>query len=196
MATIKTLTSVAFTLTGGNTVTIEEPLARRAFDDFLNGRPIYGEGTIYAPSAVVMATPTYAEDEVDMTDDFCLGSSGCDGDFKLRTPQGSFCINASDITGCDEYDEELFPSALLEGAVLTDGDAYTSNVSPTSYYVGDGKLAVHGLAFFENVGSGVRVYFAFAEGSSCDEKAEQVKSMLTEHAVEVYYGGGGGPGPK
>lgn len=196
MATIKTLTSVTFTLTGGNTVTIEEPLARRAFDDFLNGRPIYGETAVYSPSAVVMATPTYADDEVDMTDDSCLGSSGCDGDFKLITPQGSFCVSASDIIGCDEFDGNIYPFALLEGAVLTDGDTYTSNLSPSNtYLVEDGKLSISGFALLENVGTGVRVYFTFAQGSSCDEKVEQVKNALPQYPTVISYDGGS-PGPK
>lgn len=185
-------------------VTFTGASALKAYNGFVNGRPFMAtaNGTSdpevwWNSTAYTHMRVTRESTDIDMTDNSCGASGNCDGDFKLTTPQGSFCINASDITGCDEYDEELFPFALLEGAVLTDGDTYTSNLSPSNtYYVGDGILAVHGFAFLKNVGSGVRVYFAFAEGSSCDEKVEQVKNALTQQGVEVSYGGEPGPGPK
>lgn len=203
MATKTIIASATFTLVNGTDIAFSDSEAVKAVGQYDHYQNIHAtdDNSVeqrFPITAIASVSVTTDTETVDMTDNSCIGGGGCDGEIKLITPQGSFCINASDITSCDEFDG-VVPFGFFAGAVLTNGDYYQADGAEAVAVMND-VVAVTDDISLANSDGGVRIYFFFADGESCDEKIEIVVDEFAGNSFVISYtttpGPGPGPGPK
>lgn len=195
MATKTKITSVTFTLTNGNEVTITTPIAYRAWENFLSGRPIEdNDGNVYSPSAVLVAVPTKEDESVDMTDTSCT-SGGGDVLFYLPLTETTGVNVTSDMITCAEVEGVYFAYVIVPNTTLVVGinyrmgsvcDAVFESDYGTEWNSDDFTMRNHDT-FGDGRSEDLFIEFDSerAVGATCEEARAGLANLLANVSIEI-----------